>query len=145
MRGKRKMIDNWSKANPQVDMNGDNNAEGEFRCARCNSLSNKTQATLLLHEANCPCRHKKTVSKTLQKKVGERRTLDRLKSTNEVTIAEKQAPQKLHVKYLGSLVSHDGTSDAEVTRRIGLAQTKFNRMKYIAAVGPVSSNVPGHS
>eukprot|EP01046_Picozoa_sp_COSAG06_P028714 COSAG06_NODE_2608_length_6585_cov_12.024514_1_plen_266_part_00 len=128
MINKHAMIRSWASMHPQVDMKGDNEANDEYRCPTCNQMDFRTATARDRHTETCPRRHTHTVSRGLRKKVKLARLEKALKLKNTSKINGKKVPHKLSSKYLGSFISHDGTSIKEAKFRIARARKKFNSM-----------------
>ena len=128
MINKHAMIRSWTSMHPQVDMKGDNEANDEYRCPTCNQKDFRTAAARDRHTETCPRRHTHTVSRGLKKKVKLARLEKALKLKNTSKINGKKVPHKLSSKYLGSFITHDGTSIKEAKFRIARARKKFNSM-----------------
>ena len=109
-------------------MKDDNEANHEYRCPNCNQLDFRSEEARDRHLELCPKRHTHKVSTGLRKKVREKRLEKALQLRHKSVINGKKVPRKLSVKYLGSFISHDGSSIKEASYRIAKARKKFNSM-----------------
>ena len=122
------MTSAWFKMHSHVDKTGDNAANHEYRCPHCNRLDFRTEQQCEDHVESCDRRETHKVSRQLVRKVRLARQEEALSKKQRIKIGKKTVPRKLKVKYLGSWISHDGSSLDEVRYRIAKARKKFNSM-----------------
>ena len=117
MINKKAMIREWARIHPLVNMDGDNEANDEYRCPTCNQKDFRSADERDQHVETCPRRHTHKVSAGLRKKVKLARLEKALKLRNTAKINGKKVPRKLNSKYTEGQKDRKTEDEKEISHR----------------------------
>jgi ribonuclease HI len=124
---------------------GDNEQEGEFRCARCNRIYRNLGA-LQRHKSGSknrggrgwrmkPCKQKvrRYAGTKIDERVMREKRVALLKDMRRVEMSGVPLPYKMSAGYLGSILQSDGGCEDDLAARMRAARRRFNELKWMFA------------